>query len=259
VTTSPVEAEATGQEFVTATFGGTDFRLPADADTWPLHLIGTCVGFNQAGKPAVDYRRLITGLELLLGDQWPDFVEATPKRRGLVEASHVFAAAAGFPRDTGEHAGMVFGELPRTLALIAKWPDKVESDLSRFWGLRYPDRWRIHRGRRRLTLREIHVRLSNLPGDSALARAMGRYTPAELVLMDLYEPLAGRAHPQRPLTKAQLAERRKAADKAAKQAAAVADYKRRHGGGRRQAAIEQAQTNARREGAHAHQEAQTQA
>lgn len=36
---------------------------------------------------------------------------------------------------------------------------------------------------------------------------MGRRSPTELLLMDIYEPLAGRVHPERPLTPQQAAER----------------------------------------------------
>lgn len=103
--------------------------------------------------------------------------------------------------------------------------DAVESDLARFWATDYRDRWRFDTdGRRRLTLRQIHARLSHLPADSAIAIAMNRRSPMELLLMDLYEPLAGRPHPARPLTAEQVAERNA---EAARQRKAREDYEKR--------------------------------
>ncbi len=136
----------------------------------------------------------------LLGAQWPAFVAATPpKKRHLVPASNAFAAAVGVPADEGIKTDIAFGGVPpRLLNLIDEWPGKVESDLNRFWHIDYRDRWRFtRRGQRKLTLRQIHERLSNLPVDSALAIAInnGRlhYTNTDLLLMDLFElwPSAG--------------------------------------------------------------------
>ena len=53
---------------------------------------------------------------------------------------------------------------------------------------------------------------------------MGRRSPVELLLMDIYEPLAGRVHPARPLTPEQAAERHAEASAKAK---ALADYEKR--------------------------------
>lgn len=169
----------------------------------------------------------------LLGEQFDAFCEAVPTRAGLVPASHAVAAAVGIGRDiTADRWDKAFGAIPRLLAVLEHWPGAVESDLNRFWNLDYRDRFRFDkRGRRRLTLRQIHARLSHLPADSALAVSMNRRSPVELLLMDIYEPLAGRVHPARPLTEAQLAERK--AEAAAK-AKALADYEaRRHARGDR--------------------------
>jgi hypothetical protein len=141
----------------------------------------------------------------------------------------------------------VWGAIPRVLAVLDTWPEAVESDLNRFWGIDYRDRWRFDpAGNRLLTLRQIFARISHLPADSALAIEMGRRSPAELLLMDIYEPLAGRVHPARPLSPAQLEERRVKEEQKAK---ALAEYERRRElQGHRQVpvALATARANARR-------------
>jgi hypothetical protein len=263
VPSSPVESEATGRQHVVATYQGHDFRLPCDVEDWPLPLVAaSLVSAPGSTDVKVDHLALRAALAGLLGpEQWPRFETAFPKRKHLVPVSHVFAAAVGFiasaplrftipepqPKtkppakpsppavkqpvdDFFDQCGKVFGTLVRVLALIELCPDKVESDLRRFWGIRYSDRYRRDDvGNRRLTLREIGVCLANLPAESALSRAMGHHAPAELLLMDLYERMSGHAHPSRPLTGEQLAERRQAADKEDTERKAAEDYRRRHG------------------------------
>lgn len=197
---SPVEAEATGQEVIEATFSGTTFTVPLDVDSWPLEIIRRCRTLTPSGV-AVDSAELVTALKQILGPQWPDFLQAAPRRGQLVAASHVFAAAVGIPGEMP--SDVVFGSIPRLLALIETWPTKVESDLDRFWDIDYRDRWRFLAGRRQLTLRTIYTRLTNLPTDSSLAIAMngGKFhrTATELVLMDVYEAITHRRHPSRPM------------------------------------------------------------
>lgn len=201
--------------------------------------------------PTVNHVAVAQALEIILGDQWDRFLALAPRRRDLVPASHAFAEAVGIGASTqegpdGKPFDRAFGSIPRLLAVLDTWPTAVESDLCRFWSLDYRDRWRLDkRGRRLLTLRQIHARLSHLPADSALAVAMGRRSPTELLLMDIYEPLAGRAHPARPLTPAQIAERNAEAQAKAK---ARADYEARRlaRGDRLSTGLERARANARR-------------
>lgn len=252
-TSDPLRAEALGEEFVTATHLGREWRIPADVDTWPLTVITASLGISRTDRRiVVNHLAVAESLEQLLGDQWDDFTRAAPKRRHLAPASQAFAAAAGLPAGTeidphGEPQDKAWGAIPRLLAVLEAWPDAVESDLGRFWNLDYRDRWRFDTdGRRRLTLRQIYTRISHLPADSALAVQMGRRSPTELLLMDIYEPLAGRAHPARPLTPAQLAERN--AEAAAK-AKALADYEARRearGDRRVSTALDNARANAQR-------------
>lgn len=227
---NPARDEALGQDSVTAAYGGRGWRIPLDVDTWPLESVTRCLMVTTEQKIAPNHVALAETLEQLLGEQWEAFTTVAPRSRDLVPASQAFAAAVGIAaqpvRDRiGQVQDKAFGAIPRLLAVLAAWPDAVESDLNRFWQLDYRDRWRFdEHGRRRLTLRQIHTRISHLPADSALAVAMGRRSPVELLLMDIYEPLAGRAHPARPLTPEQLAERQ--AEAAAK-AKAMADYEAR--------------------------------
>jgi hypothetical protein len=223
-----VQAEALGQEYVSVSFRGHDWRLPLDVDTWPLTPVQCSVG-SRNGEPVVNHAAVAEALEGILGDQWDHFVTVAKRRGDLTPASDAFAAAVGIGK-TQERApdgrlfDRAFGAIPRLLAVLEAWPTAVESDLDRFWGIDYRDRWRFDGDRRRLTLRQIFARISHLPSDSALAIAMGRRSPVELLLMDVYEPLAGRVHPARPLTPEQAAERRRAAEAKAK---ALAGYEQR--------------------------------
>jgi len=249
--TDPVRAEALGEDHVTAVWSGREWRIPADADTWPLDHVRYSVGYTRDRTSAVNHIAVAQALEEILGEQWDDFLIAAPRRRDLVPASQAFAAAIGIGASEqrapdGQLFDRAFGSLPRLLAVLTSWPTAVESDLTRFWNLDYRDRWRFDDGRRLLTLRQIHARLSHLPADSALAVEMGRRSPVEVLLMDIYEPLAHRVHPARPLTPEQAAERHAEATAKAK---ARADYeKRRTAQGHRQVSsvLDNARANASR-------------
>ena len=179
-------------------------------------------------------------MRVILADQWPEFRRAH-KRGDLIDATNAIAAAAGFGV-TGEH-DRVFGSLPTTLALLTRFPEKVESDLDRFWGIDYLDRWRYdEQGRRKLTLRKIHARLSNLPAESSLAIALGRRSGSELLLMDLWKALTGQSHPSRPLTAQEAAQARSEASALA-QARAEYEERRNKDRNRRQRAGEEARRN----------------
>jgi hypothetical protein len=260
VTTDPVEAEATAQPYLVTNYKGHEFKVVAAVDDWPLDQVVASLGVHEPTKKIrVHHPGLVEALGLVLGDQWPAFRADKPRRGELVGLSHTLAAAAGFPQqwivDTGHpldeyfaQMGQAFGAIPLLLTILHMWPDKVESDLDRYWGLDYRDRWRFDtEGQRRLTLRQIHARVTNLPADSALAIAMGKRTPVELLLMDLYEPIAHQAHPERPLRPEQVAERRAAAAKLERERELKADYRRRKGAGRKQAGIEMARENAQQQ------------
>lgn len=227
----PVEAEARGQEFVEATFSGTTFQVPLDVDSWPLDRLINCRVVNDKDQIVVDGPQLVIALELLLGEQWPQLAILARKKRKLIEASHLFAAAVGIARDEDQAGDVAFGGIPRLLTLLKFSGGKCESDLQHFWGIKYTDRWRFTRaGRRRLTLRKIYVCLSNPPK-----------TGAELAVLDVYEALTGNRHPSRPMAKKEALERDR--EKAAEEKAR-AEYRERTKS-RQLAGLENARANAR--------------
>lgn len=249
---NPQEAESLGQQFIEATFRGHVFRVPLDVDLWPLHLVRGCrlAKVDAAGNPIeliADKAAILEVLRRILGDQWDDFLWVATKRRHWVEASQVFAEAVGFGARNG--ADIAFGALPWLLAVLEEWPEKVESDLDRFWNIDYAHRWQFADGRRRLSLRKIHARLQNLPVDSAIAIALNKgrlhRSGAELVLMDLWELHANARHPSRPRSDAEIAA---AALLEAQEAKAIADRAARNEKRRnRQSGVANARENARRQ------------
>lgn len=244
---SAVELEATGGQDLVAQYEGREFTLPAEVDGWPLDLIAASVGM-RAGRLVADHGVIVHVLSELLGKrQWPGFLEAFPRRRQLAPASCAFAAAAGFPAREDD---LAFGALPRLLAVLAEYPDAVEATLGEL-GIDYRDRWRFDEaGRRRLTLRQLHVRLSYTGPDSPLGIAQNGgtrpFNGTEILLMDVFEVLARTRHPSRPMSAEALAAR---ASKEVALEAERAAYRERHKvtsiGGRRRSAIETARANAR--------------
>lgn len=256
VPASPVEAEARGQEFIEATFRGGTFRLPLDVDSWPLDAVARSIGMHpQTHELGINHVHLVTALRSLLGEQWPTFLQSAPKRKHFTAASNVFAAAVGIPADDGD---LVFGAIPRLLARLAQFPDFIESDLDRFWGIDYRDRWRFKAGQRRLTLRQIHARINRPPRESSLAIALNDgkvlLTDAAIAVMDLQFTLTGRRHPSRPMTKEQQRERD---EKAAQDAKARSAHQERMNKRRRNlSALDNARENARRTQGEAHAQEQ---
>lgn len=202
MTSSPVQAEAQGQEFIPVTFGGAQFRVPLDVDRWPLDLIRSSRSWLIAEKRViVNHNVVVPALSQLIGDQWDLFITVATKRRDFVKATNDFAAAVGIP---GSANDLVFGGIPGLLWLCDNWPTRVEADLNRFWHIDYRDRWRFDAtGHRLLTLRRIHTCTTNLPVDSALAIAMNNgklhYTNGDFLLMDVWEAVTHQRHPARPM------------------------------------------------------------
>ncbi|NEW27244.1 hypothetical protein [Nocardia cyriacigeorgica] len=96
------------------------------------------------------------------------------------------------------------GKLTTLLALIRDHEDQLEADLAHHCnGLRYTDRWRYdEHGVPLLTLREIWVRIQQLPGDSELVMlgndGRPRWSDADFLLSDIVHVLSGKPHPARP-------------------------------------------------------------
>lgn len=230
MTSSAIEAEAAGQEFVTALFNGEQWRIPTDVDSWPHDLLLNCVAVRD-GAVTANPVAVAAVLQALLVEQWPDFTGMGLKRRDLAAASNVFAAAVGIPAK--HKIDVAFGAIPRLLYELDTWSDAVEATLSDM-GVDYRDRWRFDDGQRRLTLRQIHVRLSYAPYDCALVIARNNgvrpLSDAALVLMDLFEHGVGTGvpHPSRPLPPGEKNKRESEAEKRRK---AHEDYRKRHAKG----------------------------
>ncbi|WP_306358852.1 MULTISPECIES: hypothetical protein [unclassified Nocardia] len=89
------------------------------------------------------------------------------------------------------------------LRIIRDHEDALEADLSQHHRIRYTDRWRRdERGVPLLTLREIWVRIQQLPPTARLVMlgngGRPRWTDADYLLSDIAGILAGRPHPARP-------------------------------------------------------------
>jgi hypothetical protein len=245
VATSPIEAEASGQDVVTATYGGADFRIPLDVDTWPLELLLTGLRVEEKQLVGIQHSTVIAVIRELLGDQWPAFKTVGPRRRDVVAASNLFAAAVGVEKS--DPLDGIFGAIPRRLIDLQEWPEAVEATLAGL-GFDYRDRYRFQAGRRQLTFRQIHVHLTYAPYDSplAIAKNKGRrpHSDAALAIFDLYSEMFGKPHPSRPMPEA---ERRARLAFAAKQEEArEASRRRMHGSGeQKQSAVAAARSNAR--------------
>jgi hypothetical protein len=97
--------------------------------------------------------------------------------------------------------------------LVALHPLEIEQDLQRYYRIDYRDRWRPGGGRSGLTYRRLLVLLDGLPPESAFRAAVTDTSPVSRVekrLVELWESLAGKAHPVRN-TEEQKREREEAA------------------------------------------------
>lgn len=98
--------------------------------------------------------------------------------------------------------------------------------------LRLTDLWRFDSdGCRRLTLREVWVRLRRLPGDSSLVVHFNdgrpRWDDETYLLSDLIHVMSGKPHPARPKPRKKVVDRRETPRRAAIRRKRIADRKRR--------------------------------
>lgn len=82
--------------------------------------------------------------------------------------------------------------------LLTEHGGAVESDLSRYHGLHLADLFTGH-----LTVRRLLVLIKHLPEDSALGRAMGRWTVPEYLLSHVWQAAARSKKPHPATPKAQ--------------------------------------------------------
>lgn len=212
--------EAIGESAVVFEFRGHTITIPRALENWPLDAI------RGAAAEAVPGRALRFALDILLAGQTAGPLTCVDD---YVELSHRMADAVGVSPlpETPVQPADVFGGVPTLLDLLDNNEDDVASDLRRFWGVVYADRWRGS-----LTLREIWTFIRRLPVDGVTARArnggkevwqLGHYIAAAV-----WEQRSGRMYPGRPHTAAEIAAwkeaMRIAAEKAANLRASAARY-----------------------------------
>lgn len=187
--------EAVGDPEATLEFRGETIIIPRAIEDWPLDMI------RAAAAEPLPGRATVFAIKALLGAQ---SVEARVLD-DVVELSHRMADAVGCSPlpETPVRPGDVFGGVPTLLDLIDNNPDDVASDLRRFWGVVYADRWRGT-----LTLREIWSYIRRLPATSATARARNGgdevWQLQHFVTAAVYETLARQMYPGRPATQAEV-------------------------------------------------------
>lgn len=108
----------------------------------------------------------------------------------------------------------------------------MEADLSRFHQVRYSDRWRFDsEGRRKLTLREIWVRIQELPGDARIVKlnngGLPRWDDLTYVASDIVHALTGKPHPNRPKPPKNARDTRETPERARIRRQRIADKRRR--------------------------------
>jgi hypothetical protein len=169
---SPQESEAAG--FLHFTYRGLTVttQLPSH---WPLELI-------RRG-------RVIDAVQLILGDQFDEFLDQFPEFDDLTDFTNRLATEAGIP-GTG-----AFGGIPALLLQLEFYADDVENILSANHHVSLVDYYRGD-----LTLRQVFVRLKQ------------PWTRTHYLLADVFHALARQPHPDRPLSEMEKA--RAAAEKA---------------------------------------------
>lgn len=183
--------EAAGAEAVTFDFRGREVTVPLDVGRWPAALVRT--------------RPLAAVLDLL-GGRAVATLGLDPVLDDARELSDAMAAAAGVERlpETPAAPDQWFGGLPTLLWLLDAFEADAASDLRRFWGINYRDRFTGG-----LSLREIWTYLRRLPADSAIARATNggkeQWTELMFVTAGVYQALTGKVYPGRPMRPEELA------------------------------------------------------
>lgn len=166
-------------------FGWRSRRLtiPLRLEKWPLDTI-------REGRRLAAVDTLLAGQDVgpaLLIDDYRDLSDA-------------MAAACGVGRLPEDPAApdRWFGGVPTLLRLLDQFEDDVASDLRRFWGVDYAQRWAGD-----LTLRRIwtYVRRSAPTSCIALADNGGKHvwTEPDFILSGIYQALTGQMYPGRPL------------------------------------------------------------
>lgn len=181
--------EALGAAEARFEFRGREVAVPLDVGSWPADLV--------RGHP------LAAVLELL-GDQ--QVLGAGAVLDDARELSDAMAAAVGIERlpETPAAPDQWFGGVQTLLWLLDDFEADVESDLRRFWGVEYCDRFTGD-----LSLRQIWTYLRRLPSESSIARAINggkeHWTELLYVTSAVYQAITGKVYPGRPMRPEELA------------------------------------------------------
>jgi hypothetical protein len=177
--------EAEGAHEATFDFRGVAVTIPLDIAAWPVPLVRT---------------HPLAATLALLGEQADTALGPRPLLDDARELSDAMAAAAGVARlpETPAAPDSWFGGVQTLLWLLDDYEDDVASDLKRFWGVDYADRFTGT-----LTLRRIWTYIRRLPATSALARAVNggneQWTELMYIAAAVYQALTGKVYPGRPL------------------------------------------------------------
>ena len=182
--------EALGEPVVRFRWRAHDLSIPRALEDWPLDLI-------RAG-------RHVDAVETLLNGQ----TAPIPLYGDAVALADAMAAAAGAQRlpeakPARRFGTNIFGAVPLLLFLLDTYEDDIASDLRRFWGVDYADRWRGD-----LTLRQIwtYIRRSQPTSALAIARNGGHelWTKQAVITAQVWERLAGQVYVGRPMTREEI-------------------------------------------------------
>jgi hypothetical protein len=212
--------EAFGDPEARLEFRGHTVIIARAVENWPLDAIRTAAAETLPGRP------LMYAVDALLAGQDVGRLACIDD---YVELSHRMADTVGVSPlpETPVRPADSFGGVPTLLDVLDNNADDVASDLRRFWGVDYADRWRGA-----LTLREIWTYIRRMPAESATARARNGgkeiWTLQHHVSAAVYEFFARKMYPGRPATEAEVARwkeaTRKAAEKEAKLRASAQRY-----------------------------------
>ncbi len=211
MTSDAARLEALGDPEATLEFRGYTIIIARAIENWPLDAI------RAAAAEPLPGRALMFAVNALLAAQPVGRLACIDD---YVELSHRMADTVGVSPlpETPLRPADVFGGVPTLLDVLDNNADDIASDLRRFWGVDYADRWRGA-----LTLRQIWTYMRRLPAESATARARngGRevWTLQHHVSAAVWEFFARKMYPGRPATQAELERWEEAARNNAEKAA----------------------------------------
>lgn len=183
-TSEAARLEALGATEAEAQFRGHTIRVPLNLEVWPLNLV------REHPFNAVDY--------LLAGQECGLYDDATVD--DYRELSDAMADAVGVSRlpETPAAPDQWFGGIPTLVNILDRFEDDLASDLRRFWGVEYAERFTGT-----LSLRRIWTYIRRLDPASSIVRAQNggkeQWTEQMFILASVYQALTGEIYPGRPL------------------------------------------------------------